>query len=149
MEKKLILLVEDNSDDELLARRALAKNEIASEIVVVRDGLEAIEYLFSEGQYSNQNTSLPHVIFLDIKLPKFDGIEVLKRIRQHELTRTIPVVMLTSSGEESGIVNCYKNGANSYIRKPVDFELFVDAIKQMGNYWLSLNVTPAGLSMEC
>lgn len=149
MDNKLILLVEDNPDDELLAKRALRKNNISSEVVVVRDGQEAVEYLFAQGQYATRDISiLPHVIFLDIKLPKLDGIDVLKQIRQNRLTQMIPVVMLTSSNEESDILNCYANGANSYICKPVDFDHFVEAIKQMGTYWLSLNVTPIGSSLE-
>jgi len=147
LEKKLILLVEDNPDDELLAKRALKKNNISSEVVVVRDGQEAVEYLFCDGRYSGRDPLvMPHVIFLDLKLPKLDGIDVLKRIRADERTGMIPVVMLTSSNEESDIMNCYKNGANSFICKPVDFEQFVEASRQMGTYWLSLNVTPVGLN---
>ncbi|MDH3325274.1 MAG: response regulator [Gammaproteobacteria bacterium] len=147
MDNKFILLVEDNPDDELLAKRALKKNSISSELVVVRDGQEAIEYLFSEGQYDGRDASvLPYVIFLDLKLPKLDGIDVLKRIRADGRTSMIPVVVLTSSNEESDIINCYKYGANSFICKPVDFEQFVEASRQMGAYWLSLNITPVGLN---
>lgn len=145
LNEKLILLVEDNPDDVLLAKRALKKNSISSNIVVATDGQEAIEYLFAEGVYEGRDTSImPHVIFLDLKLPKLDGIDVLKRIRANETTRMIPVVMLTSSNEEGDIINCYKNGANSFICKPVDFDEFLEASKQMGTYWLSLNVTPNG-----
>jgi len=147
LDNKFILLVEDNPDDELLAKRALKKNSISSELVVVRDGQEAIEYLFSEGQYDGRDASvLPYVIFLDLKLPKLDGIDVLKRIRADGRTSMIPVVVLTSSNEESDIINCYKYGANSFICKPVDFEQFVEASRQMGAYWLSLNITPVGLN---
>jgi len=144
---RLILLVEDNPDDELLAMRALQKNNISSDIVVVRDGEEAIEYLFGTGSFCSRDTSImPHVIFLDINLPKLDGINVLKRIRADSRTNTIPVVMLTSSNEESDITRCYSHGANSFICKPVEFDQFVEVTRQMGNYWLSLNVTPARLN---
>lgn len=147
MDNKLILLVEDNPDDELLAKRALKKNHISSEVVVARDGQEAIEYLFGEGRFEGRDKLvMPHVIFLDLKLPKLDGIEVLKRVRADERTCMIPVVMLTSSNEESDINSCYKYGANSFICKPVDFDQFVETSGQMGTYWLSLNVTPIGLN---
>jgi len=143
LEHKRILLVEDNPDDELLALRALKKNNITSDVVIVRDGLEAIHYLFGEAEYAGRDVKdIPHVILLDLKLPKLDGIEALKRIRGNPLTSAIPVVMLTSSNEEKDIVNSYEVGANSYICKPVDFEEFLEATKQIGTYWLNLNVTP-------
>ena len=149
MDNSRILLVEDNPDDELLAKRALRKNNISCEAVVARDGQEAVEYLFGEGQYNSRDTSrAPYMIFLDIKLPKLGGIDVLKCIRSNKLTQMIPAVMLTSLNEEKDIMNCYQNGANSYICKPVDFDQFVDAIKQMGTYWLSLNITSFSLSVE-
>jgi len=149
MEKKLILLIEDNPDDELLALRALKKNNITSNVFVVRDGLEAVNYLFAEGEFADRDKNdIPDVILLDLKLPKLDGVEVLKRIRGNDLTCMIPVVMLTSSNEERDIMNAYKVGANSFICKPVDFEQFLEATKQIGTYWLGLNVTPMGLSQQ-
>ena len=149
MDKKLILLIEDNPDDELLALRALKKNNITSNVVVVRDGLEAVNYLFAEGEFSDRDCNeVPDVILLDLKLPKLDGVEVLKRIRENDVTCMIPVVMLTSSNEEKDIMNAYKGGANSFICKPVDFEQFLEATKQIGTYWLGLNVTPMGLNQQ-
>jgi len=149
MEKKLILLIEDNPDDELLALRALKKNNITSDVVVVRDGLEAVNYLFAKGEYADRDkNNIPDVILLDLKLPKLDGVEVLKRIRENDVTCMIPVVMLTSSNEERDIMNAYKVGANSFICKPVDFEQFLEATKQIGTYWLGLNVTPIGLNQQ-
>lgn len=136
-----ILLVEDNPDDEFLALRALRKNNVANEVVVARDGLEAINYLFGEGPQAGQPPLLPEVILLDLKLPKIDGIEVLRRIRGDERTRRIPTVILTTSGETVDIEASYDNGCNSYIRKPVDFEQFIEAVRQMGLYWLVLNKT--------
>lgn len=136
-----ILLVEDNPDDEFLALRALRKNNVANEVVVARDGLEAINYLFGEGPQAGQPPLLPEVILLDLKLPKIDGIEVLRRIRGDERTRRIPTVILTTSGETVDIEANYDNGCNSYIRKPVDFEQFIEAVRQMGLYWLVLNKT--------
>lgn len=149
MDKKCILLVEDNPDDELLALRALKKNEIKNDVVVVRDGLEAINYLFAKGEYAERDVNdVPEVILLDLKLPKLDGIEVLKHIRENQVTCTIPVVMLTSSNEDKDIMNAYKVGANSFICKPVDFEQFLEATRQIGAYWLGLNVTPMGISKQ-
>lgn len=146
MSNKQILLVEDNADDVLLAKRALKKVNIATDLVVVRDGEEAIDYLFGRHEYASRDLKImPDVIFLDLKLPKLDGIDVLKRVRADKQTSMIPVVMLTSSSEDADIINCYKNGANSFICKPVDFDQFVEASQQMGNYWLSLNVTPIAL----
>jgi two-component system response regulator len=142
MENKKILLVEDNPDDEALTLRALRKNNIANDVVVARDGVEALDYLFGEGAHQDRNLAdQPQVILLDLKLPKVDGLEVLKRIRQDDRTRRLPVVILTTSSEESDIVSSYDLGANSYIRKPVDFDQFMEAVRQLGLYWLVLNVT--------
>lgn len=143
MTQKMILLVEDNADDEALTLRALNKSKIANKIVVTRDGAEALEYLFCTGQYADRDPrDLPQVTLLDLKLPKVDGLEVLRRIRSDPRTRMLPVVMLTSSKEEQDMINAYSNGANSYVRKPVDFNQFVDAIGQLGLYWLVLNEAP-------
>ena len=141
--KKTILLIEDNPDDEKLTIRAMKKNNIVNEIVVVRDGAEALEYLFGTGKYEGRNIyEAPQVILLDLNLPKIGGLEVLKRIRNHEATRLFPVVVLTSSKDEPDLIESYKLGANSYIRKPVDFNQFSDAIRQLGLYWLVLNEVP-------
>jgi CheY-like chemotaxis protein len=138
-----ILLVEDNPDDELLTLRALKRNHILNEIVVVRDGAEALDYLFGDGEYAPKDVgAVPQVILLDLKLPKVDGLEVLRRIRTDERTKILPVVVLTSSDEAQDIVDSYDLGANSYIRKPVDFARFVEAIGQIGLYWLVLNQPP-------
>lgn len=143
MSQKMILLVEDNADDEALTIRALNKSKVANQIVVVRDGAEALEYLFCTGQYAERDSSeLPQVILLDLKLPKVDGLEVLRRIRSDPRTLMLPVVILTSSKEEQDMINAYSSGANSYVRKPVDFNQFVDAIGQLGLYWLVLNEAP-------
>ena len=143
MENKTILLVEDNPDDEALTLRALKRNNILNEVVVARDGAEALDYLFARGAYSGRDTSKqPEVILLDLKLPKVDGLEVLQRIRQDEKIRRLAVVILTSSNEERDIIAGYDLGANSYIRKPVDFKEFMEAVRQLGLYWLVLNVSP-------
>jgi two-component system response regulator len=143
METKIILLVEDNPDDEMLTLRALKKNNIMNEVVVARDGAEALDYLFSIGKYTGGDLIKKlAVILLDLKLPKIDGMEVLRRIRDDAKTRLLPVVILTSSKEEQDLINGYKFGANSYIRKPVDFDKFVEAIRQLGLYWLVLNEVP-------
>lgn len=140
MDKKIILLVEDNPDDEALTLRAFRKNNIVNEIVVARDGAEALDYLFSEGGYAGRDVGvMPQIILLDLKLPKIDGLEVLQRIRSDEQTRLIPVIILTSSKEEQDLVEGYSLGANSYIRKPVDFAQFTEAIRLLGLYWLVLN----------
>ena len=142
-DKKIILLVEDNPDDEALTLRALYKNNILNDVVVVRDGAEALDYMFGTGAYADRDVrNQPQVILLDLKLPKVDGLEVLRRIRSHENTRTQPVVILTTSNEDRDIISSYQLGANSYIRKPVDFEQFMEAIRQLGLYWLVLNVPP-------
>ncbi|MGH9660526.1 MAG: response regulator [Bryobacteraceae bacterium] len=136
-----ILLVEDNPDDEALTLRALRKNNIKNEIVVARDGAEALAYLFPPSA-GGDAPDLPQVILLDLKLPKIDGLEVLQRIRAEERTRLVPVVVLTSSIEQEDMVQSYRLGANSYVRKPVDFNEFLEAARQLGLYWLLLNAVP-------
>jgi two-component system response regulator len=141
----MILLVEDNPDDEALTLRALKKNNISNQIVVARDGVEALDFLFGTGVYSGRDVSmLPDLVLLDLKLPKIDGFEVLKRLRADPRTHFLPVVILTSSKEQQDIANGYGLGANSYVRKPVDFEQFVDGVRQLGLYWLVLNERPSG-----
>ncbi len=142
MEKRLILLVEDNPDDVDLTLRALKKNNILNEIVVARDGVEALEYLMSDLPKEEELHPLPELVLLDLKLPKIDGLEVLKQIRQKERTKLLPVVILTSSNEERDLIESYNFGANSYIRKPVDFKEFTDAVQQLQMYWLLLNQPP-------
>lgn len=143
MKNKTILLVEDNPDDETLMLRALKKNKIANEIVVAHDGIEALDYLFAEGDFSSRDIEeLPQLILLDLKLPKLDGLEVLRRIRNDERTKLIPVVILTTSTEQRDLIEGYQLGANSYVQKPVDFYDFMEATKQLGNYWLILNRLP-------
>lgn len=139
---KYILLVEDNKDDEDLTVRALRKGNISNEIMVVRDGAEALDYLFAQGAFAGRDTSLkPQVILLDLKLPKINGLEVLKKIRESESTKSLPVVILTSSREEKDLLTGYQLGVNSYICKPVDMNQFSLAIQQLGLYWLVLNET--------
>ena len=143
MRDKIILLVEDNPDDELLTLRALRKNNVLNKVVVARDGVEALDYLFGTGRHSGRDTAvMPQLILLDLKLPKIDGLEVLKRLRADERTRLLPVVILTSSREEQDMLDGYGLGANSYVRKPVNFEQFVQAIEQLKLYWLILNESP-------
>ena len=143
MDKKIILLIEDNPDDVELTMRALKKNNIQNEVVVARDGIEALDYLFGEGKYAGRNTTLlPQVILLDLKLPKLGGLEVLERLRTDPRTKLLPVVILTSSKEEQDLLSGYSRGANSYIRKPVDFNQFTEAVRQLGLYWLLLNEAP-------
>lgn len=143
MHPKVILLVEDNPDDEELTLMALAKNNILNEVVVARDGVEALDYLFGEGPTSfAKRHVMPAIILLDLKLPKVDGLDVLKRIRAEEQTRMLPVVVLTSSREDRDLTESYALGCNSYVRKPVDFAQFVEATRQLGLYWLLLNESP-------
>ena len=145
MEQKTVLLVEDNPDDEALTLRALRKYNVGNEIVVARDGQEALDWLFGEGSHQDRDPSdLPQVILLDLKLPKVDGLQVLERLRAESLTRHVPVVVLTSSNEERDMLRSYDLGANSYVRKPVDFEHFLEAARQLGLYWLVLNEVPYG-----
>ena len=143
MNEKIILLVEDNADDEELTLRALKKNNIQNDVVIARDGVEALDYLFGVGAWAGRDTSnVPAVTLLDLKLPKVDGLEVLRRLRADERTKYLPVVILTSSKEEQDLLNGYKFGANSYIRKPVDFAQFTEAVRNLGLYWLLLNESP-------
>ena len=143
MEGKVILLVEDNADDELLTLRALKQNNIKNEVVVARDGLQALEYLLGDGNTGGLSRAhLPEVVLLDLKLPKLDGLEVLRRLRADARTKLLPVVILTSSNEELDRMMGYNLGANSYVRKPVDFEQFTEAVRQLGAYWLVLNESP-------
>jgi len=145
MDDRTILLVEDNPDDEALTLRALRKNNIGNEIVVARDGAEALDYLFCRGMYGDRDNDVePELVLLDLKLPKVDGFEVLRELRRDKRTKLLPVVILTSSKEEQDVVNGYDLGANSYVRKPVDFQQFVDAVRQLGLYWLVLNENPPG-----
>jgi len=140
---KVILLVEDNSDDEALTLRALKKNNIKNEVVVARDGAEALEFLFGTGKYAGRNTDvIPQVVLLDLKLPKVEGLEVLRQVRADKRTKLLPVVILTSSNEEQDRIQGYDLGANSYVRKPVDFSQFLEAARQLGLYWLVLNEAP-------
>jgi CheY-like chemotaxis protein len=140
MDDKLILLVEDNRDDEELTLRALKKNNIRNEVVVARDGVAALDFLFGTGTYAGRDLSvMPQVVLLDLKLPRIDGLEVLRRLRANERTRLLPVVILTSSNEEEDRLKGYELGANSYVRKPVDFGQFIEAVKHLGLYWLILN----------
>ena len=144
MYEKIILLVEDNLDDVELTLRALKKNNILNEVVVARDGVEALDYLFGEGPWPGRSRKpLPVATLLDLKLPRIDGLEVLERIRSNDRTRLLPVVILTSSNEESDMIKGYSLGANSYVRKPVDFDEFQEAVRQLGLYWLLLNELPS------
>jgi two-component system, response regulator len=141
MDDMVILLVEDNPDDEALTLRALKKNNITNEVVIARDGAQALDYLFGTGE-QNGRTVTPQVILLDLKLPKIDGLEVLRRVRSEQKTKLLPVVILTSSNEERDRLQGYDLGANSYVRKPVDFVQFTEAVRQLGLYWLLLNEKP-------
>lgn len=143
MKGKIILLVEDNPDDEALTLRALKKNNITNDVVVARDGEEALEYLFGTGRYAGRDTAvMPQVTLLDLKLPKVDGLEVLRQVRAKDLTKLLPIVILTSSNEDKDRIEGYGFGANSYVRKPVDFDQFIKAVLQLGLYWLLLNESP-------
>ena len=148
MADKVILLVEDNPRDEALTLRALKKSNIVNEVVVARDGVEALDYLFGTGTFADRDpTELPQLVLLDLKLPKVDGLEVLQKLRATENTRRLPVVVFTSSSEDEDMVKSYDLGANSYVRKPVDFEQFMEAHRQLGLYWLVLNeAAPVGRS---
>ncbi|MBF0544103.1 MAG: response regulator [Candidatus Riflebacteria bacterium] len=139
----MILLVEDNPDDEMLTLRAFKKKKIDYEIVVARDGAEALDFLFGKGSYASRDMSLmPAIILLDLKLPKVDGLEVLRNLRANEKTKLLPVIVLTTSSEQQDIVESYNLGGNSFIRKPVDFDKFISAVEQIGLYWLFLNESP-------
>ncbi len=143
LEHKVILLVEDNPDDEALTIRALDRNHIGNEVIVAHDGVEALDYLFGKGFYTGRDVSVkPAVVLLDLKLPRVDGLEVLRQLRQDERTKLLPVVVLTTSGEEQDLLDSYSLGCNSYIRKPVDFLQFSEAIRQLGMYWLLINQSP-------
>jgi two-component system response regulator len=138
-----ILLVEDNKDDEALTLRALQKNRILNKVVVARDGVEALDYLLGTGPHTGRDTTeQPQLVLLDLKLPRIDGLEVLKRMRADDRAKFVPVVVLTSSGEEEDLVRSYAFGANSYVRKPVDFAQFTEAVKTLGLFWLLLNQSP-------
>ncbi len=140
--KKMILLAEDNPDDVLLTQRAFKKSNVLNELIVVRDGEEAINFLFAQGKYKDRDRNiLPELVLLDLKMPKLDGLQVLKRIREDPRTKQLPVVILTTSKEENDVVKSYCLGANSFISKPVDFDQFIEAVKQLGLYWLVLNQT--------
>jgi len=139
----VILLVEDNPDDVALTQRAFRQSKLTNELIVVRDGAEALDYLFATGAHAGRDPDMtPQVVLLDLNLPKVNGLEVLRRIRADERTRLLPVVILTSSKEEQDLITGYRLGANSYVRKPVDFTQFVDAVRQLGLYWLVLNEAP-------
>ena len=139
-----ILVVEDNPDDVELLLRALRKNNIANDIVITHDGAEALDYLFCTGAYTDRDkTAMPRIILLDLKLPKLNGLQVLERLRADERTMLTPVIILTSSKEEQDLISGYKTGANSYVRKPVNFNQFVEAVRQIGLYWLLINETPS------
>src|SRR6266568_725354 len=143
MDDKVILLVEDNPDDEALTLRALKKNNIKNEVWVAHDGVEALDFLFGTGPHAGRDLhAVPELILLDLKLPKIDGLEVLRRIRENEQTRLLPVVVLTTSSEEQDRLRSYDLGANSYVRKPVNFQQFIEAVGQLGLYWLILNEQP-------
>ena len=139
MNNKVILLVEDNPRDEALTLRALKKSNVANDVIVVRDGVQALDYFFGDDNGTNE---VPQMVLLDLKLPKVDGLEVLRRLRANERTRSLPVVIFTSSSEDEDVITSYHLGANSYVRKPVDFERFLEATRQLGLYWLVLNETP-------
>ncbi|WP_309889147.1 response regulator [Archangium sp.] len=142
--ERVILLVEDNADDELMTVRAFRKSNIRNPVVVVRDGAEAIDYLFIQGRHADRDPSIrPQVVLLDLHLPRIDGLEVLRRIRTHEQTRTLPVVILTSSKEERDLVEGYQLGVNSFVHKPVDVTAFFEAVRQLGMYWIVLNEMPS------
>jgi len=143
MVQKTILLVDDNPNDVFLTTRALKKSNIANEIVIAHNGLEALDYLFGKGEYAGRDLNqMPVVVLLDLKMPKMDGKEVLDRIRKNPLTKLLPVVILTASREDIDVISCYKSGCNAYVCKPVDFDHFAEATKQLGLFWLVMNETP-------
>jgi two-component system response regulator len=143
MKEKIILLIEDNQDDIALTLRALGKWNMKNKVITIADGEEALEYLFCKGKYMGRNElEIPTLVLLDLNLPKVNGFEILKAIRENELTKLLPVVILTSSKEEQDIISGYKLGVNSYMQKPIDFERFFEAIKTLGVYWLEINETP-------
>ena len=143
MKEKVILVVEDNPRDEALTLRALKKSNVVNDVVVVRDGVEALDYLFGTGTHEGRDTSvLPQMVLLDLKLPKIDGLEVLRKLRDDDRTKRLPVIIFTSSSEEEDMIKSYDLGANSYVRKPVEFDQFLEATKQLGIYWLLLNEVP-------
>jgi len=143
VKQSMILLVEDNEDDELLTLRALTRNNIKNEVVVARNGADALDFLFGTGAHAGRDLSvMPEVTLLDLKLPKISGLEVLRTLRSNELTKLLPVVVLTSSLEEQDLIRSYGLGANSYVRKPVDFNQFTEAVRHLGLYWLILNEKP-------
>lgn len=144
MTNRLILLVEDNPDDEELTLRALRQSKIVNEVIVARDGSEALEFLFGEGRFAGRDVDrMPGLVLLDLKLPKLNGIDVLRRMRSDDRTKLIPVVVMTSSSEDEDVLRSYQSGANSYVRKPVEFASFANAVTQLGFYWMLLNETPA------
>lgn len=145
MQHKTLLLVEDNPDDEALTLRALKRHKLVKNIVVARDGQEALDYLFAQGAFSDRDINqLPHVILLDLKLPRIDGLSVLQQLRANDVTKNVPVVILSSSNEEQDILRSYNFGANSYVRKPVDFEQFLETARQLGQFWMVLNEVAYG-----
>jgi len=145
--QRVILLVEDNPDDELLTLRALRRSNFHNPVIVVRDGAEALDYLFVQGRHADRDPDIrPQVVLLDLHLPRLDGLEVLRRLRAHERTRTLPVVVLTSSKEERDLVESYQLGVNSFVHKPVDVTAFFEAVRQLGMYWLVLNELPPSRS---
>ena len=147
MKEKTILLVEDNPDDEELTLMALKQSKILNNVIVARDGVEALDYLYCTGKYEGRDPSdLPQLILLDLKLPKLGGLDVLQKLRQESQTKFVPVVVMTSSSEEEDIIASYRIGANSYVRKPVEFHRFVDAVGQLGLYWLLINETPHSMN---
>ncbi len=137
--ERVILLVEDNSDDEELARRALKKNNIENRVVVAHDGVEALDYLLGSSNIEQGERIMPTLVLLDLNLPKVNGLDVLKQLREHDKTKRLPVVVLTTSNEQRDVLSSYDLGANSYVRKPIGFTDFIDAVKQLGSYWLALN----------
>ena len=145
MDSPIIMLVEDNPDDEALTLRAFKKCLMISDVVVAHDGIEALDYLFGDGAHSGRDTrGMPRLVLLDLKLPKVDGLEVLRRLRADQRTKLLPIVILTSSRDRNDVANCYYAGANSYIRKPLDFAEFSELVQQLGLYWLVLNESPVG-----